>query len=315
MAERKGLSGGLPESNQPVAQRNYQPTGIMNTTVQRIWMAIAANLLLAHMGHAQTIMSGLSDSPFPTKESATRMVIPLPSIREADVLWARRIWSFIDIRQKINHPLYYPLEPSNGYWSLFDIIRYGLTSDWITAYGLGPTQDDDEFRYPLSKMEVEKLLNPVVVRYRERLSDGEMESVEQIEPLKSADIAGYMIKEDWVFDKQRSTLQIRLIGIAPVVNAYSESGELKGKRILFWLYFSECRYLFAPLEVYLGQQMSSHISFDQLFILRRYSAQCIKEDNVYDRSIDAYARGMDALMESERIREELFNFEHDLWTY
>jgi gliding motility associated protien GldN len=275
---------------------------------------VCCQLIISNAANAQSILTGDS-GPFPTKESATRMVIPYPPLREADVMWSRRIWSFIDIRQKINHPLYYPLEPSNNFWSLFDIIRYGLTNNWITAYGLGPTQDDDEFRYPLSPSEVEALLNPTVTRFRERLSDGQLEPVELILPLRAEEVTGYLIKEDWIFDKQRSSRQVRLIGLAPVVNVYSESGELKGQKVLFWLYYPECRYLFAPLEVYMGKQMNSHISFDQLFIMRRYSAHIIKEDNVYDRSIEEYAKGMDALMEGERIRQELFNFEHDLWTY
>jgi hypothetical protein len=36
---------------------------------------------------------------------------------------------------------------------------------------------------------------------------------------------------------------------------------------------------------------------------------------VYNRSIESYAKGLDALMESERIKEEIFLTEHDLWHY
>lgn len=287
----------------------------MKTTPVNRGMACMAFVLLVFAGFSQSILSDEPRSPFPSKESATRMVIPYPSLREADVMWARRIWSYIDVRQKINQPLYYPLEPTNDRWSLFDVIRWGLANDWITAYGLGPTQDDDEFRYPLNKDEVQAILNPTVVRYRERLDDGTMEAIEQQEPLLAQDVVGYLIKEDWIFDKQRSSRQIRMIGLAPVVNAYSEAGELKGKRVLFWLYYPECRYLFAPIEVDLGHNTAAHISFDQLMVMRRFTGQIIKEDNVYDRSIDSYARGIDALMEAERIRQELFEMEHDLWSY
>jgi gliding motility associated protien GldN len=124
-----------------------------------------------------------------------------------------------------------------------------------------------------------------------------------------------MLKEDWFFDKQRGQLQVRIIGIAPVIRSYSETGEIKGNKPLFWLYYPECRYLFTPLEVYLGHQTDAHISYDQLFQIRRFDAFIVKEDNVYDREISDYARGIDALMEAERIKQFIFNLEHDLWTY
>jgi gliding motility associated protien GldN len=264
---------------------------------------------------AQDLLTGEINAPCATKESSLRRVIPYPNLREADVLWARRIWSYIDLRQKMNHPLYYPLEPNNDNWALFDLIGYGLSHDWITAYGLGPLQDDDEFRYPLTKEEVDSITRPKMTRYRERVEDGTMEAVESIEPLTAADVVGYMIKEDWLFDKQRSQHMVRLIGLAPVVLRYSETGEIKGSQPLFWLYYPECRYLFSPCEAYIGHSTAIHLSFDQLFTLRRYQAQIIKEDNVFDRAIDEYAKGMDALLEAERIKQTLFEWEHDLWTY
>jgi gliding motility associated protien GldN len=287
----------------------------MKTTSLKMGSTCCAIFFLATNGYAQIDSIVTKASPFPTKESATRMVIPFPSTREADVMWAKRIWSFIDIRQKINQTLYYPHKPTNDRWALFDVIRYGLENDWITAYGLGPTQDDDEFRYPLNKAEVQVLLNPTVVRFRESLEDGTMEAFEQLEPVRAEDVVGYLIKEDWFFDKQRSSRQIRIIGLAPIVRVYAETGEIKGNRVLFWLYYPECRYLFAPIEVDFGHNTAAHVSFDQLFVMRRFSAQIVKEDNVYDRSIEDYAKGIDALLEAERIRQQLFELEHDLWSY
>jgi gliding motility associated protien GldN len=265
--------------------------------------------------NGQDLISGESSIPCATKESATRRVIPFAHIREADVLWARRIWSYIDLRQKINHPLFYPMEPTNGYWSLFDIICYGLSNEWITAYSLGPSRDNDEFQYQLSPQDVDSILRPRIARYRESMVDGSPEMVISVEPLRPSDVVGYMIKEDWLFDKQRSERVVRIIGIAPMVQVYSESGEIKGSRELFWLYYPECRYLLTPCEVYNGHSTATHVSFDQLLITRRFQANIIKEDNVYDRSIDAYTKGIEALLESERIKQTLFEMEHDLWSY
>ena len=138
--------------------------------------------------------------------------------READVMWAKRIWQVIDLRQKINQTMYFPIDELENRKSLFDVIRIGLIDQGsITAYGTGPTQEDDEFRYPLGQTELDSMLNPVVIRYRENLDTGEKEEVRNVEEVTSRDVVSYKIKEDWIFDKQRSERYVRIIGIAPIV--------------------------------------------------------------------------------------------------
>ena len=56
-------------------------------------------------------------------------------------------------------------------------------------------------------------------------------------------------------------------------------------------------------------------TFEEIFQKRYFSSYIIKETNVFDRSINDYAQGLDALLESERIKDELFTIEHDLWHY
>jgi hypothetical protein len=140
--------------------------------------------MISNVGRTQDLVNG-NLPPFPTKESALRRVIPYPNAREADVMWARRIWRFMDIRQKINFPFYEPLAPTDDRWCLFDIIRFGLLNDWITAYGLGPTQDDDEFRFALSDSQVVALINPTRLRYVESLDTGEREAITSMEPISA----------------------------------------------------------------------------------------------------------------------------------
>jgi gliding motility associated protien GldN len=94
-----------------------------------------------------------------------------------------------------------------------------------------------------------------------------------------------------------------------------QSGEIKGTKELFWLYYPECRYIFNNFDVFNSHNNSQQMTFDQLFQLRRFTSYIIKEDNVYDRGIDSYAKGIDALLESEKIKNDLFIMEHDLWHY
>lgn len=271
-------------------------------------------MCLALMAGAQT--QSVLDGAYVPEHNATRRVVPYPSLRQADVMWRKRVWEMIDVRQKINHSLYFPLEELEDRKSLFDVMRHALLEDGsVTCYSLGPTQEDDEFRYPFTPEEVDSLLNPEVVRYVEDLDTGEKIEKRVKEPITSEKIVAYKLKEDWIFDKQRSERYVRIIGIAPVVERKSESGEVIGEKELFWLYFPECRYIFANADVFNLHNDAQRMTFDDLFYKRMFHGYIVKEENVYNRTIESYAKGLDALLESERIKEEIFVTEHDLWNY
>jgi len=285
----------------------------MKKSVRNLLAALPM-LLLSAAGMAQT--QTVLDGAYVPEHNPTRRMVPYPHLRQADVMWERRIWEVIDIRQKQNQSLYLPLEEIANRKSLFDVIRTGILEHFsITAYSLGPTQEDDEFRYPMNPTEVDSVLNPIVLRYKEDLDTGEKIPVENKEPYTSDDIVAYKIKEVWLFDKQRSERYVRIIGLAPVVLLTNADGEVKGKKDLFWLYFPECRWVFANNEVYNLHNESQRMTFDDLFQKRMFSGYVIKEDNVFNREIASYAKGIDALLESEKIKNNLFLMEHDLWHY
>jgi len=285
----------------------------MKKSVRNLLAALPM-LLLSAAGMAQT--QTVLDGAYVPEHNPTRRMVPYPHLRQADVMWEKRIWEVIDIRQKQNQSLYLPLEEIANRKSLFDVIRKGILDDFsITAYSLGPTQEDDEFRYPMNPTEVDSVLNPIVLRYKEDLDTGEKIPVENKEPYTSDDIVAYKIKEVWLFDKQRSERYVRIIGLAPVVLLTNADGEVKGKKDLFWLYFPECRWVFANNEVYNLHNESQRMTFDDLFQKRMFSGYVIREDNVFNREIASYAKGVDALLESEKIKNSLFLMEHDLWHY
>ena len=129
------------------------------------------------------------------------------------------------------------------------------------------------------------------------------------------DVRQIRLKEDWFFDKQRSVQDVRIIGICPVVDDVDEKGEYKGTKPLFWIYFPEARPLLAKTEVFNRFNDAERRTFDDLFWKRFFGSYVIKESNVYDRKISDYATGLNALMESDRVKNDLFNFEHDLWEF
>lgn len=265
-------------------------------------------------GNAQ--VQNVLDGAYVKETNLTKRVIPYPYLREADVMYFRRIWQEMDLKQKINHPYYYPVDPIEDRSNLFDVIRDGLLIEGsLVAYSTGPVGDEDEFTIPLSPDSIRKILNPI-----ERIDEwdefGEKIGFKEIiTPIESDKITRYRLKEDWIWDRQRSERYVRIIGIAPMIEDYDTDGESMGYMPLFWLYYPECRYVFANADVFNLFNDAQRRTYEDLFQKRYFSSYIVKHSNVYDRSIGEFARGMDALAESERIKEELFNLEHDLWHY
>jgi gliding motility associated protien GldN len=268
------------------------------------------------------VQQGVAQSPnvldgaYVKETNLTKRVIPYPHLREADVMYKRRIWQEIDLRQKFNHPFYFPLDPIQDRQNLFDVIREALLVEGsLVAYSAGPLGDDDEFTFPLSADSIRKILNPVTL-VKQYDDFGEViGTVQQSNELSSDKITRYRIKEDWIWDRQRSERYVRILGIAPMLEDFDLDGNSVGFRPLFWLYYPECRYVFANSEVYNMFNDAQRRTYEDLFQKRYFSSYIVKEDNSFNRMIVSYARGLDALAESERIQQELFNLEHDIWHY
>lgn len=277
------------------------------------FFGIIAAMVIAPSAQAQTVLDGA----WIKEHNKTKKVVQYPFIREADVMFAKRIWEDIDLREKINLPLYYPLTESNGMKSLFNVIRDALLIEGsITAYSTGVTGQEDDFREPLLVSDVKGILEKTDTTYTPDPDTGELVPVIQNIKIRSEDITRYRVKEDWFFDKQRSQRYIRIIGIAPQKERYNEDGEPTGAfETLFWLYFPECRYVFANWDSFNRQNDAARLSFDDLFQKRMFNSTIIKESNVYDRKLDDVYTGMDRLLKSQEINEQLFNAEHDLWSY
>lgn len=283
---------------------------LKNLLMTMILVVVA--LCAAPQAKAQTVLDGA----YIKEHTKTKRVVPYTHIREADVMWARRVWRTIDLREKMNHPFYYPTEPINDRKSLFDVIRQGLLVDGsITAYDAGPLLTDDEFKKPLLATELKDMFTRMDTQYTESLTTGDMEMVVQEINLESRDIKMYKVKEDWIFDKQRSTMDIRIIGLAPMVEKRGEDGEIRGYAPMFWLYYPECRYVFANWDAFNRENDAERRSFEDLFWKRQFSSYITKWSNVYDRGISDYKTGLDALLEGEEIKQNLFEFEHDLWNF
>lgn len=247
--------------------------------------------------------------------SPARRPVPYPYVREADVMWAKRIWRTIDLREKMNHPYYYPEVPHNGIMSLFDLIRCNLATGRVTAFD-NPAFDD-EFRVKMSAEQVSRLLvQTEVVDVEDPFNPGTYRRDTIRTETSSSDITAYWIKEDWFFDKQRSVMEVRILGICPLASKKDPStGDVIGYKPLFWIYFPQLRPVLARQKAFIGNNFALPLSYEDMFIKRMFSGYAHKESTVYDRTVNSYASGIDAMMETERIKDDIRNIENDLWHY
>jgi gliding motility associated protien GldN len=242
--------------------------------------------------------------------------VPYTYIREADVMWSKDIWRAIDLRHRMNMPLRYPLEGSMSdgeRYSLFGLLMEGIKTEEITPYEFNAVT---AWKDPFSKVtNLEEI-------YRRTEGDtivdneGNFLRVGQ----SMANILQFQIQESWFFDKKHSTMKVRIVAIAPVFYSYYDefNQPLPSPRpsIPFVVHFPQCRRLFATHSVYNPNNDAQAISFDDLFMQRRFSSTIIAESNVFgNRMLTDYKLGQDVLLEAERIKNDLFTMEHDLWEY
>lgn len=262
------------------------------------------------VGFSQTT-SGYA-AVFKKKIIENRKPIPYQGVREADVIWAKLLWREINLGEKVNLPLYFPKEPLDGRYSLVDLLLKGIKNQTIMAFDT----DDDEFKVPIGYEAILKKFGAGTKQIDQEQPDGSVTQVTVTTEAITSEVKKVLVKELWYFDKQSSTMQVRIIGLCPVRVYKKESSPDELQMKLFWINYNDCRTNLVQQEVYNNRNDALRLSFDDIFIRRRFSSIVMKESNVYNnRSIGSYAKGVDAMIESDRIKNEMFNWEQDLWHY
>ncbi len=237
---------------------------------------------------------------------ADSRVIEYEPLSEHDVMWQRRIWRVIDTREKINQPF------RNEDRAFFTILQEMAMEGEITVF------KDEKFKEPMDADDLTSILNRIdtVLVYDPETYEEQITITEN--PLDPASIQRYRVKEVWFFDKKTSTVKVRILGIAPIQDRFDDNtGEFLYEAPLFWAYYPKARYGLAKERVVSDFNDVSLVSWYDLFELRFFGSYVYAESNSLGlRLKDLYPDSeYDRLLASEKIKQELFAWEHDLWSF
>lgn len=242
-------------------------------------------------------------------------------VHDRDVLMGKMTWEIIDLSEKINFALYFPIDTANigsDRRSLYDVLTKALRSGKITD-----VYTDSYFNTKKSLSDIQGSLTRIDTTDagREQINAGQSISSEYIlrSDLTAQDVTQYKIKGYWYFDKRQSELKYRLLGICPVTpDVYTMNSEEKDYIELFWIFFPSARDVLHQAKAFNDKNSAMPISFDHILNSRHFNSVIYKEENVYgDRAIDEYMKdnALNQLVESERVKEKIRNFEQDMWNY
>ncbi len=246
-------------------------------------------------------------------------------VDDRDILWSKTIWETIDLNERVNFPLYYPVDTvdiGSDRRSLYDVLMKNLKNG-----NLKDVYADSYFTEKRNFSDLQATLQKTDTTDfgYEQYNAGEQISAEYINrrDLTAADIQEYLIKGIWYFDKRQGELKYRLLGIAPVapdVNFIdNDAMSMEDAKVaLFWVWYPDAREFLHKAKVFNQRNSAQPISFDMLLNARRFNANIYKEDNVHgDREIKKYIadNSLFQLLESKRIQEVIRDREQDMWAY
>jgi len=258
-----------------------------------------------------------NDNAFDKSNLNARTPLPYEYLRWDDALYAEKVWRELDLREKINQVFRYEAESDNGSQIFVNMLLKAVNAGEVTAFA------DDRFSTPMSLPEIQQL------------TVGSADTTAQTDPNDPSKVIRYVvtrasfdaksvvklrIKEEWVFDREASRMFVRILGIAPLKTLYFPNGkERPGSSPMFWVYYPDLRPMLAKYEVYNPKNMGqSRMTWEELFESRMFGSYIVKSslDNPANRPIrTAIKDPILALLEGDNIKEKIFNYEQDLWSY
>ena len=313
-AQRSGRKRTTPAGN------NQQTTQQQNNNTQPAYNPYGnIPIVVDSSGISDTAVkkSLRNDNAFDKSSLNARTPLPYEHLRADDALFAEKVWRELDLREKMNHPFRFEAESDNGSQMFVNILLKAVNSGEVTAFA------DDRFTTPMTMAEIQQL------------TVGSADTVPQVDPNDPSKVIRYVvtrssfnaktvnkirIKEEWVFDREASRYFCRILGISPLKTQYFPNGqERPGSTPMFWVYYPDMRPILTKYEVYNPKNMgNSRMTWEELLESRMFSSYITKStlDNAANRTIRQFIKDpILALLEGENIKDKIFNYEQDLWSY
>lgn len=236
-----------------------------------------------------------------------REIIAYDHLREADIKWKKRVWRVIDFQEKINLPFAHPK------MGLVNIIHEAAKKGEIEVYAA--SEAGEVFKEPMNVQDVAQIGASIDTVTRINFETGLEEKAIANNTFNPETVKKIRLKEDWLFDIETSTMLVRILGISLIREKQSESGEITLDIPMYWVYYPDVRKLLATHQVYNIKNDANTTSWEDIFEMRYFNSYIMKESNVFDRRIEAYATNLDLLYESDRIHNEIRDKESDFWEY
>ena len=288
--------------------------------MKKHFFILIASILIASNAFAQNAERIITESSVPAEDiyiddivtkriMADNKILSYEPVREADIAWEKRVWRLIDTREKMNLPWRAEEQP------FFNILKDMIQNGDITVFG------DEKFTTPLTYEEVEKQL----VRVDTTTTFDPETYEEKVVVTKNTkdwrNVFQFRVKEIWFFDKEASILKNRILGFAPIFAEEVEGLDRPLVYPLFWVYYPEARVPLSKFQVLSDENDQAPMTWSDLLDNRYFSSIIYKRSNVLNYKVEDYFDqtdemfGMDVLFEGEKIKQEIFNFEHDLWSF
>ncbi len=271
-------------------------------------------------GIAEPPMQGANPNWQPSRttdgafDRVPHMSIPIPwqPIREADILWRKRVWREIDTREKQNVGFRYAGDENSGGGMFIEILIDAIKRGKIKAY----SNFDDRFTQTITK---EQLMEQITQKPDTQTITDPITGKEEIRIINHdfdpSAITKYRLKEDWIFDRNQGQMVVRIVGLAPVKDIVVD-GDYRGSQAIFWLHYPDIRNLLAQYEVFNTQNDEFRQTWDEFFESRSFSSRITKVSNPFGgNGFKDNMNSMESLYESQHTAEEIFNKEHDMWVY
>lgn len=262
--------------------------------------------------------SKVNDNGYSSPKPRVKNVLPYQHVREEDILYRVKVWREIPVREKINMSFRYNTEGDNGDQRFIMLVLKAVKEGKIRAY----TPENDRFVDVLNYKELTEAIvgKPEVIQTTDWSdpSGNTKKDTTIINEFDPNSVEFYRVKEEWIFDKERSQMYCRTLGIAPLKTVLNNDGSFRDRAVLFWLYYPDCRKHFSTLEVYNPANLAYRQTWEELWEARMFSSFITKSNlqNPFNLSIAAYIKNpILRLLESEKIKNQVFDYEQNLWSY